>query len=229
MPAASSISGVSEQETAASPDPARAAGLGAHQSTGREGLRAADVDRQFVAERLKAGVDEGRLSLYEYDERLQQTYAAKTYGDLDRVLLDLPGPASARSSTVVPAPAAAGSQPVPVAEQPVGRSIPRWLSAIWGAWIIAVSVNVVIWLLVSLSAGKAVYFWPMWVAGPWGAVLLVASVNGLLHGEPHRFADRAERRAAGRPSERRAARRSPERGTRRREQRRQRRYQRRGY
>jgi hypothetical protein len=40
---------------------------------------------------------------------------------------------------------------------------------------VAVSVNVVIWLLVAITSGP-VYFWPMWVAGPWGAVLLVLTV-----------------------------------------------------
>jgi hypothetical protein len=51
----------------------------------REDLRAADVDRQFVADRLKAALDEGRLSLHEYDDRLKETYAARTYGDLDKL------------------------------------------------------------------------------------------------------------------------------------------------
>src|SRR6266545_4498767 len=69
----------------------------------REELRAADVDREFVAARLKNALDEGRLSLSEYDERLQETYAAKTYGDLDRVMADLPRPAPPHGSQVVPA------------------------------------------------------------------------------------------------------------------------------
>jgi Domain of unknown function (DUF1707) len=56
----------------------------------REDLRAADADRAFVAERLKAAFDEGRLSMSDYDERLQFAYKATTYGDLDRVLADLP-------------------------------------------------------------------------------------------------------------------------------------------
>ena len=54
----------------------------------RDHLRAADVDRSYVADILKKAVDEGRLSLSEYDERLQQTYTARTYGDLDKVILD---------------------------------------------------------------------------------------------------------------------------------------------
>ena len=45
---------------------------------GRDEMRAADADRQAVADQLKAALDEGRLDLHEYDERLQQAYAAKT-------------------------------------------------------------------------------------------------------------------------------------------------------
>ena len=37
---------------------------------------------------------------------------------------------------------------------------------------IAVSVNVVIWLIVSVTTAEFIYPWPLWVAGPWGAVLL---------------------------------------------------------
>ena len=57
---------------------------------GRDEMRAADADRQAVADKLRAALDEGRLDLHEYDERLQRAYAAKTYGDLDGLLTDLP-------------------------------------------------------------------------------------------------------------------------------------------
>jgi hypothetical protein len=54
--------------------------------------RAADRDRAAVADQLRAALDEGRLSLHEYDERLQRAYAAKTYADLGDLVLDLPAP-----------------------------------------------------------------------------------------------------------------------------------------
>lgn len=56
-------------------------------------LRPSDADRQVIADRLRRAVDEGRLSLTEYDERLRDAYAAKTYGELQRVVNDLPVPA----------------------------------------------------------------------------------------------------------------------------------------
>ncbi|MET7417827.1 DUF1707 domain-containing protein [Dactylosporangium sp. NPDC005555] len=152
----------------------------------RENLRAADVDRQFVAERLKAAVDEGRLSLGEYDDRLKETYAARTYGDLDVILSDLPGFRPVDASAVAPASgyAAGPTSPAPVgAKGQFGRQ-PHWLLGIWSGWLIAVTVNVVIWALVSISNNEAVYFWPMWVAGPLGAVLLATSVSTYLAGGP---------------------------------------------
>jgi len=164
----------------------------------REDLRAADVDRQFVADRLKSALDEGRLTLSEYDERLRDVYASKTYGDLDQVLADLPGFVPVEHSQVVPAPSMT-TYPTDAVRQELAarpfRGVPRWLVAVWSAWLVAVSVNIVIWLLVSVSGAHFVYFWPMWVAGPWGAVLLATTVTGLLNPDKQREIERkAEQR-----------------------------------
>jgi hypothetical protein len=147
----------------------------------REDLRAADVDRQFVAERLKAAVDEGRLSLGEYDDRLKEAYAARTYGELDVILKDLPGFHSTAASQLAPAVDAHPEAPDEQTGRVRGNN--RWLVGIWSAWLVVVSVNVVVWALVSITSNEAVYFWPMWVAGPWGAVLLAStfSVRALGH------------------------------------------------
>jgi hypothetical protein len=168
----------------------------------REELRAADVDRTFVVERLKGALDEGRLSLSEYDERLQQTYASKTYGDLDQVMADLPHPASAQSSQLQRAAGPSGYAASPVVAPATGRAIPTWLSAVWGAWLIAVSVNVVIWLLVCLTTQSLIYPWPVWVAGPWGAVLLATTFSGLLRAAPYSHGQRQSERDARRQARR---------------------------
>lgn len=193
-----------EREERGGPDPAAAS---------REQIRAADVDREFVAERLRSGLNEGRLSLSEYDERLRDAYLACTYGDLDRILSDLPGPE--HSALVPTAPAAPAPAPVPastptpavtpaVPPAPAARgAVPRWLAAVWSAWLTAVLVNVAIWAIVSLSARELIYFWPIWVAGPWGAVLVATTISGLLGGEPHRTDDKRARRKARRDERRR--------------------------
>jgi hypothetical protein len=159
-----------------------------------EDLRAADADRAKVADRLRVALEEGRLNLTEYDERLQQAYAAKTYGDLDPILADLPGVAPASHSQVVPSRSAAPMPPAPAVDPasaassagPASGSVPQWLIWVWGAWLSAVLVNVAIWAAVSLSSGHAAYFWPIWVAGPWGALLLARTLSGLARGDHYR-------------------------------------------
>jgi hypothetical protein len=62
-------------------------------------IRAADVDRDRVAGILGTAYAEGRLSKDEYDTRLDAALSARTYGDLDEVVRDLPVPVP----TVTPA------------------------------------------------------------------------------------------------------------------------------
>jgi Domain of unknown function (DUF1707) len=62
-------------------------------------LRVSDADRNAVADQLGAHYAEGRLDQAEFDERISQTMAAKTRGDLAGLFDDLPdsvpGPAGA--------------------------------------------------------------------------------------------------------------------------------------
>jgi len=54
-------------------------------------LRASDADREAVTERLRTAAGEGRLDAEELEERLHTALRARTYGELDLVLADLPG------------------------------------------------------------------------------------------------------------------------------------------
>lgn len=154
-------------------------------------MRAADVDRQVVADRLRVALDEGRLDLTEYDERLQGVYAARTYGQLDALLADLPAPAAPARSQLAPA---ARTEVSAAAGQPGATRL--WLARTWQGYLGVVAVCVAVWLVTSIAGGWAP-FWPAWVAGPWGAVLLMITINGLLTGEPQRAEQRAARQAAG--------------------------------
>ncbi len=57
----------------------------------RATLKASDADREQIAERLRKATAEGRLLAEELEERLEATFAARTYGELDAVVVDLPG------------------------------------------------------------------------------------------------------------------------------------------
>ena len=56
----------------------------------RSRLRISDADRHQVAELLRQAAGDGRIDIDELDERLEATYAAKTYGDLVPLTADLP-------------------------------------------------------------------------------------------------------------------------------------------
>jgi hypothetical protein len=79
-----------------------AAGHGYPGAGGGQGkMRAADADRDRVAEILGTAYSEGRLSRDEYDARLHSALSARTHADLDHLVTDLPTPQPG-----VPSPAA---------------------------------------------------------------------------------------------------------------------------
>jgi Domain of unknown function (DUF1707)/Domain of unknown function (DUF4190) len=79
------------------------AGIGNAKAEDQHGkLRAADTDRDHVAEVLGTAYSEGRLSKDEYDARLEAAFTARTYADLDRVLTDLPARPEAALATESP-------------------------------------------------------------------------------------------------------------------------------
>jgi hypothetical protein len=141
----------------------------------RQKMRASDADRQQVIERLRAALDEGRLKMDEYIDRMGQASEAVTYGDLVPLYADLPeSGAVARPDPRPPAPAA--ERPAPPAVTARG-GMPTPLKVLWTIWGAIVSVNLVVWVLASATTAHLIYPWPVWVAGPLGAVLLAVTVG----------------------------------------------------
>jgi Domain of unknown function (DUF1707) len=54
------------------------------------GARAADADREATADRLRQDHAEGRIDVTEFQDRLDRTYRAKTFGELHELVSDLP-------------------------------------------------------------------------------------------------------------------------------------------
>lgn len=81
------------------------------------GLRASDADRDRVADILREALAEGRLTAEEHAERVDGVYRAKTVGDLEPLVRDLPAagarPAYEPASAPAPAPAAPAPGAVP--------------------------------------------------------------------------------------------------------------------
>jgi ferric-dicitrate binding protein FerR (iron transport regulator) len=120
-----------------------------------------------VAEALREHVAEGRLTMDEFQERLQQVYQSKTYGELARLTADLPDidlhGLPARQEARPPEPKAASR---------------GGMRAAWGAWAGVSAMNWAIWLVVCLTSGAFVYPWPIWITVIWGAGLVVGTVFG---------------------------------------------------
>ena len=153
---------------------AERARMGAGPTGGDSQLRAADGDRKIVADRLRHALDEGRITLGEYDERIATAYQAITYADLNRLLADLPtqgGVLQIRPMADAPA------EPAKPARKRKKRRFPLAIQILWTIWGGIVGVNFVVWAMVSLGSSTPVYPWWIWVAGPSGALLLAATVG----------------------------------------------------
>lgn len=70
----------------------------------RPAMRASDDDRIQVAQLLSEAASHGRLTIDEYENRLNKAYAAKSYDQLDRLTYDLPEAMEYRRGKIRPAP-----------------------------------------------------------------------------------------------------------------------------
>ena len=68
----------------------------------RSELRASHEDRDRVVELLRVSAGDGRLTAEELDERLEQAMTARTYGELARLVADLPAEGPAGSPATPP-------------------------------------------------------------------------------------------------------------------------------
>jgi len=68
----------------------------------RSELRASHDDRDRVVELLRISAGDGRLTAEELDERLEQAMTARTYGELARLVADLPAEGTAASPPTAP-------------------------------------------------------------------------------------------------------------------------------
>ena len=143
------------------------AGAGRGRPSQVQSMRAADADRQQIADRLKGALDEGRLTLHEYDDRIRDTYAARTYAELLVLVEDLPQPGI--STREVQARTAA-------ARRRANRQLPVALMILWTIWGALAAVNVAVWIVVAATADGDVYPWPVWMIVP-GAALLAVTIG----------------------------------------------------
>jgi hypothetical protein len=124
----------------------------------RGGIRASDADRDRSAAALSGHYAAGRLTLEEFQERLDRAYAAKTLGELDDLMTDLPEPGP--SQLVGPRDA---NMPPPERRAPATVQVPVGSHpAIWQFWLGLAIGTFVIWLISGATGGP----WFLWLAIP---------------------------------------------------------------
>jgi hypothetical protein len=128
-------------------------------------LRASDVDRERTAQLLREHHAVGRLTVEEFNERLEQVFAARTLGELDSLLADLP----AIDLYQLPS---AGIRPVRRGGSGPHRRAEDSLLSVralpWIAWATGTAVLAALWLAVGLLVGGPAWIpWFMLVVVPW--------------------------------------------------------------
>ena len=101
----------------------------------RATLRASDADREQIAERLRKATGEGRLLAEELEERLEAAFSARTYGELDAVVADLPAERTQRSTTTPLLVKGAFAVAVVMAALAVAAMVALVLVGLAGAWM----------------------------------------------------------------------------------------------
>jgi len=140
--------------------------------------RASDADRDRTVAALREHLAAGRLTVEEFDERMNQAYAAKTLGELDSLMADLPETdpgqlPDAPAHRSAARPPLARRRPPGSIEARRGRFSPAWRTT-GGAWLAISLVLFVIWLASGASGGP----WFLWVALALAAVLLARRMTG---------------------------------------------------
>ncbi len=132
--------------------------------TGDRKIRASDQDRECTATILGSHYAVGRLTLEEFQERLDRAYAARTLGELDDLMTDLPktdrGQLPSWPGTSLPLPERRSRGTV---QPPVGRHV-----ALWQFWVGVTVGFFVIWLMSGATGGP----WFLWLAIPLGFIVL---------------------------------------------------------
>ena len=128
---------------------------------GRGRLRASHADREQVIEVLKAAFVQGRLAKDEFDTRVAQVFATRTYAELAAITTDIPAELCGAQSRK---PARAQAQP------PANADIKTCAHVVMGAALVAAPM----WAVTIFTAQSVNVISPPAVAAMWLALLLIS-------------------------------------------------------
>lgn len=126
-------------------------------SSDMEKLRVGTAERESTVQILGSAMADGRLTMTEYEERVDDVWKSSTRGELARVTDDLPAVISE-------------------AEDAIDKSA-EWREYFdeWRWWFIGAIIMTGIWGFQSISDGELNGYWPGWPLGIW-ALILVAMI-----------------------------------------------------
>jgi Domain of unknown function (DUF1707) len=122
----------------------------------RSALRASDSDRERVAERLRHAAGEGRLLATELEDRLGAAFSARTYGELDALVADLPATLENRRRGAVPLSArGAFAVALILAALAVVAVVALAIASLFATWLLWI---VIAWLFIGRGRGRRTYY-----------------------------------------------------------------------
>jgi hypothetical protein len=137
-------------------------------------LRASDADRDRTVELLREHHAVGRITAEEYDERMNKVFAAKTLGELDELLADLPAIDLYKLPSAGIRPARRGSSGKRL-DLRAGPSLSP-LIAPWSTWATGSASLVAIWVVMGMTLGGLAWVpWFALIVGPWALRLMMRS------------------------------------------------------
>jgi hypothetical protein len=132
-------------------------------------LRASDADRERTAQLLREHHAVGRLTAEEFESRLEQVFDAKTLGELEALLNDLPAIDLYQLPSAGIRPRRRGGSGL---ERRADDSLLPARTLPWITWAAGSAVIVALWLAVGVLVGGAAWIpWFMLVIIPWGLAL----------------------------------------------------------
>jgi Domain of unknown function (DUF1707) len=130
-------------------------------------IRASDADRDKIATALRENLAAGRLTTEEFDERLDKALAAKTLGELEDLMADLPGTDIIKRAD--PSPDRAEGNPPSTR----GRSYPARRTA-WEVLFTLGVLVLVIWLISGAHASLSF----LWVVAALAVLIIARRITG---------------------------------------------------
>ncbi len=135
-------------------------------------IRASDADRDRAAALLREHHAAGRLTAEEFDDRMDKALQAKTLGEIDELLADLPAIDLYRLPHESIRRGSPGSGQSLMPNDPGGLTRFTPGTVAMGAWAAVTSALIAIWAVAAVVGGGTWYPWWAVIVVPWVWVLI---------------------------------------------------------